>query len=112
MFLVGYGDLAPTSWIGRMIANIVMIIGIVVLALPIGVLGSNFTSLYAERLQLDWRKAADVLDVDGLDEQGIIDMFRHFDDVYPDDNFHVIRFRHFFSDTRRFRGRRWWRRRK
>lgn len=76
---VGYGDLAPTSWLGRAVANIVMITGVLVLALPIGVVGSNFSQLYTERLQLDWKSASGVLDVDALDEAGMRDLFHHFD---------------------------------
>lgn len=45
-FLVGYGDLVPTSVEGRAIANILMYLGVMILALPIGVISSNFTELY------------------------------------------------------------------
>ena len=63
-----------------MVANIVMILGIVMLALPIGLLGTRFVNLYDQRLQLDWRKAAKVLDIDGLDEEGMVALFNQFDE--------------------------------
>lgn len=39
---VGYGDITPTSEWGRLVACILAILGIVVLAMPIAVIGSNF----------------------------------------------------------------------
>jgi hypothetical protein len=45
---VGYGDLYPTTFAGRLTANIIMYVGIIGLALPIGVISSNFADVYAE----------------------------------------------------------------
>ena len=41
MTTVGYGDVVPTQPLGKILAAIVMIFGIVVIALPITVIGSN-----------------------------------------------------------------------
>ena len=43
---VGYGDVVPSSWGGRLIAGLTMISGIFVLALPTSILGSNFICLH------------------------------------------------------------------
>eukprot|EP00605_Chrysophyceae_sp_TOSAG23-4_P001978 GSChrysophyteH1.ASY1.ANO1.2192.1 assembled CDS len=43
---VGFGDLAPTTYMGRLIAIIAMYGGILVLALPISVIGNNFERIY------------------------------------------------------------------
>mmetsp|Transcript_36923 Transcript_36923/g.97745 ORF Transcript_36923/g.97745 Transcript_36923/m.97745 type:complete len:297 (-) Transcript_36923:1426-2316(-) len=42
---VGYGDAIPNTVLGKSIAAITMIAGIIVIALPISVLGNNFTKL-------------------------------------------------------------------
>ena len=42
---VGYGDATPLTPLGRVVAGVTMICGIIVIALPISVLGNNFTKL-------------------------------------------------------------------
>jgi len=41
---VGYGDMYPVTTAGRVLAVFTMLSGIIVLAMPIGVIGSNFTT--------------------------------------------------------------------
>lgn len=43
---VGYGDFAPTTWMGKIIGIGCFYTGIILLALPISILGSNFTICY------------------------------------------------------------------
>lgn len=45
---VGYGDLYPTTPFGRLMGVCCMLIGILALALPIGVMGSSFNRNYAK----------------------------------------------------------------
>eukprot|EP01059_Diplonema_ambulator_P022522 TRINITY_DN37829_c0_g1_i1.p1 TRINITY_DN37829_c0_g1~~TRINITY_DN37829_c0_g1_i1.p1 ORF type:complete len:520 (+),score=111.44 TRINITY_DN37829_c0_g1_i1:86-1561(+) len=48
---VGYGDVVPFSYGGKIIAGMTMISGIFVLALPTSILGSNFLCVYKEKFK-------------------------------------------------------------
>jgi len=43
---VGYGDVYPTSVAGKMIGTLMILAGVIVLAMPIGVVGANFSREY------------------------------------------------------------------
>jgi len=51
MTTVGYGDMYPEGVPGRMVATIAMISGVLVLALPLSVIGSNFSDSYTEGMK-------------------------------------------------------------
>lgn len=44
------GDLAPTTLVGRYIASLVALLGVLVLALPISIVGANFTKEYEKHM--------------------------------------------------------------
>jgi len=46
---VGYGDAFPTTPAGKFVATLMILCGIVVLAMPVGVVGANFSNEYAAR---------------------------------------------------------------
>jgi voltage-gated potassium channel Kch len=50
---VGYGDFFPTSALGRAVAIILMYAGILIIALPVGVVGSSFSKEYEKMLLLE-----------------------------------------------------------
>lgn len=60
---VGYGDMAPTSHIGRAVGVLCFYVGIIFLALPIGVLSSNFEAAYARYLERKRKNAPKILEV-------------------------------------------------
>jgi voltage-gated potassium channel len=41
---VGYGDIAPATWVGQLIAAIIMIIGYAVIAVPTGIVSAEFVN--------------------------------------------------------------------
>ena len=52
---VGYGDAVPRNYVGQIIASMTMIASIIIMALPISVIGANFTQqwvVFKERQKL------------------------------------------------------------
>merc|ERR1712196_149189 len=49
MTTVGYGDAFPITTIGKCIAGVAMLAGIFCVALPTGILGTEFSKLFQER---------------------------------------------------------------
>lgn len=66
---VGYGDAVPQSTAGKVIAAIAMIAGIIVIALPISVLGNNFTKLMQQ-----YADESIIITQADLDGSGFVDL--------------------------------------
>ena len=59
MTTVGYGDLVPTTAAGKVIGSICAICGVLIVALPVSVIGNNFSTFYEHaqaRLSLPRKK--------------------------------------------------------
>lgn len=59
MTTVGYGDLVPTTPVGKVIGSICAICGVLIVALPVSVIGNNFSTYYEHaqaRLSLPRKK--------------------------------------------------------
>merc|ERR1719428_1458006 len=52
---VGYGDAFPTTREGKLMGSLTMLCGVVVLAMPVGVIGANFSNEY-DRVQAENRR--------------------------------------------------------
>ena len=48
LMTVGYGDTVPTTEVGQLVASATMIASVIILALPISVIGTNFTQQWME----------------------------------------------------------------
>lgn len=65
---VGYGDIVPITWAGRIFGGIVMIFGVCMYALPIGIIASGFANEIHQRdFVIRWGLVANVPLFKGLD---------------------------------------------
>jgi len=61
MTTVGYGDDVPVTPAGKIIASLTMMTGMLILALPISVIGSNFQKVMKEVLHETMEKNMDMV---------------------------------------------------
>lgn len=55
-----YGDMVPTSIIGKIVGGVCSLSGVLVIALPVPVIVSNFSRIYSQNQRVDKRKAQKV----------------------------------------------------
>jgi len=66
---VGYGDVSPSTTLGRFVCVMAMLVGLVYLAMPIAVVGANFKASYEKQLMISGERIRDrvhLLDVHSL----------------------------------------------
>jgi hypothetical protein len=56
MTTVGYGDRYPKTYMGKLVASVTMIFGILLIALPMAIVGNKFQEVYLENLQKNAHK--------------------------------------------------------
>jgi len=49
MTTVGYGDVSPSTIVGRVITSFAMIFGVLFLSMPLAIVGNNFCDIWAEK---------------------------------------------------------------
>merc|ERR1712223_1779730 len=57
MTTLGYGDMVPSTGVGKLIGGICSLSGVLVIALPVPVIVSNFSRIYHQNQRADKRKA-------------------------------------------------------
>ena len=59
-YIFSYGDMVPISIIGRVVGGVCSLSGVLVIALPVPVIVSNFSRIYSQNQRADKRKAQKV----------------------------------------------------
>ncbi|RHY92958.1 hypothetical protein DYB35_000476 [Aphanomyces astaci] len=92
MATVGYGDDYPVTPVGKFIATLTMMSGMLILALPISVIGSNFQHVMKEEVQDAMQKSLDTLStLEVVQKKEMIEILNGFNilgdgiDIDPDE---------------------------
>ena len=77
---VGYGDMAPETVLGRLVTVPIIITGVLFMAMPISIVGNNFTVTWEERdVMLLASKIQKLHKRRGLTEADAVNIFQQFD---------------------------------
>jgi voltage-gated potassium channel len=74
---VGYGDVVPITGLGRMIASVTMVIGLIMIALPVGIVANAFAEqIHRRDFVITWGMVARVPLFSGLTANEIAEIMR------------------------------------
>jgi voltage-gated potassium channel len=74
---VGYGDMYPVTPLGKLVAGLVMVLGIAVVAVPAGILATGFAAEMRKReFVVNWQTVANLPLFSGLDATRIAEIVR------------------------------------
>jgi len=75
---VGYGDVVPVTLLGRVIAGFTMVLGLMMLALPVGIIATAFANeIHRREFVITWGMVARVPLFAGLNASEIADVMRY-----------------------------------
>ena len=74
---IGYGDVVPVTAVGKLIASVTIVLGLVMIALPVGIVATAFAdAIHRRQFLVNWGMVARVPLFSGLDAGGIADVMR------------------------------------
>ena len=56
MTTVGYGDVSPTTTVGKFITSLAMIFGVLFLSMPLAIVGNNFCLVWDDKMKVGARE--------------------------------------------------------
>jgi len=97
---VGYGDMVPKTNLGKLVVSLLTITSALYMAMPIGIVGSSFSSVWADRdrLVLVHRTKAKLRQA-GYSAKDVPHLFRLFD-ADRDGHLNYKEFRHMIHEMR------------
>lgn len=76
---VGYGDVGPTSWLGRALTCVMFFSCTIFLAFPISIICVLFEYYYMKKMNSKWENANTALNMKGLTEVEMLELFDEMD---------------------------------
>jgi len=79
---VGYGEQVPYTWSGKIVASAAMVLGIMIMALPVSVIGTNFQAVFVQFRKDFVVNELDKFALDGkLEKREIQSLLSHLQDL-------------------------------